>query len=141
MASARARRSMGRIDYWPGFVDALATLLLVFVFLLSMFILSQFFLGQEVTSRDTVLNRLNAQIAELTELLALEKSGARDLTETLASLQTSLSSAEGERDRLQGLLDSGGQTRAQHRAGSRRSRRKFSASNRSASGHWRRLSS
>jgi chemotaxis protein MotB len=108
MALARARRSQGRIDYWPGFVDALSTLLLVFVFLLSMFILSQFFLGQEVTSRDTVLNRLNAQIAELTELLALEKAGARDLGETLASLQGSLTDAESERDRLQGLLDGQG---------------------------------
>ncbi len=109
MAIARARRNTTRIDYWPGFVDALATLLLVFVFLLSMFILSQFFLGQEVTSKDTVLDRLNAQIAELTELLALEKAGARDLTETLASLQANLSSAQGERDRLQGLLDAGGE--------------------------------
>src|SRR5688500_18847021 len=105
MAVARARRLSARIDYWPGFVDAMATLLLVFVFLLSMFILSQFFLGQEVTSRDTVLSRLNAQIAELTELLALEKAGSRDLSETLTSLQANLASAEGERDRLQGLLD------------------------------------
>src|SRR5215207_1149193 len=99
MAMARARRTSTRIDYWPGFVDALATLLLVFVFLLSMFILSQFFLGQEVTSKDTVLNRLNAQIAELTELLALEKAGSRDLGETLATLQSDLAETESERDR------------------------------------------
>ena len=51
---ARGHR-LPRIDYWPGFVDAMATLLLVFVFLLSVFILAQFFLGQEVTSKDTVL--------------------------------------------------------------------------------------
>ena len=108
MAIARARRSPSRIDYWPGFVDALATLLRVFVFLLSMFILAQFFLGQEVTSRDTVLDRLNNQIAELTELLALEKAGSRDMSETLASLQSNLSTAESERDRLRGLLDGEG---------------------------------
>src|ERR687893_1495380 len=108
MAMARARRSVARIDYWPGFVDALATLLLVFVFLLSMFILAQFFLGQEVTQKDTVLDRLNTQIAELTELLALEKAGSRDLSETLASLQSNLMATEGERDRLQGLLDGQG---------------------------------
>ena len=103
--AARARH-LSRIDYWPGFVDAMATLLLVFVFLLSVFILAQFFLGQEVTSKDTVLTRLNAQIAELTELLSLEKSGSRDLTETLASLQANLATTEGERDRLQGIIDS-----------------------------------
>ena len=110
MAMARARRSAGRIDYWPGFVDALATLLLVFVFLLSVFILAQFFLGQEVTSKDTVLNRLNAQIAELTELLALETSESRDLSDVIATLQANLASAEGERSRLQGLLDTEGAT-------------------------------
>jgi chemotaxis protein MotB len=108
MAVARARRLSARIDYWPGFVDALATLLLVFVFLLSVFILAQFFLGQEVTSKDTVLNRLNAQIAELTDLLALETAESKSLEETLATLQANLGAAEGERDRLRGLLDSEG---------------------------------
>jgi chemotaxis protein MotB len=105
--AARAR-GLTRIDYWPGFVDAMATLLLVFVFLLSVFILAQFFLGQEVTSKDTVLNRLNAQIAELTDLLSLERSDARDIEEQLASLQANLSASESDRGRLQGVLDSRG---------------------------------
>jgi chemotaxis protein MotB len=61
-----------------------------------------------VTSKDTVLTRLNAQLAELTELLSLEKSEARDLQETLASLQANLATSEGERSRLQGILDSSG---------------------------------
>lgn len=108
MAARSRSRGVTRIDYWPGFVDAMATLLLVFIFLLSVFILAQFFLGQEVTSKDTVMTRLNAQIAELTDLLSLERSDARDLEEQLASLQASLSVSEGERDRLQGLLTSSG---------------------------------
>ncbi len=107
MASNRAHR-LSRIDYWPGFVDAMATLLLVFVFLLSVFILAQFFLGQEVTNKDTVLTRLNAQIAELTEMLALEKSGSRDLQDTIATLQANLASSQSERTRLQGIIDSNG---------------------------------
>lgn len=105
MALARVRRRDLRTDYWPGFVDAMATLLLVFVFLLSVFFLAQFFLSQEITGKDTVLNRLNSQIAELTELLALERADKRDLSETLASMQSNLQTAESERDRLQGLLD------------------------------------
>ncbi len=105
--SVRARH-MSRSDSWPGFVDAMATLLLVFVFLLAVFILAQFYLGQEVTSKDTVLNRLNAQIAELTEMLSLEKSSARDLEEILAGMQSNLDTAESERVRLQGLLDAQG---------------------------------
>lgn len=106
MAHSRGQR-LQRIDYWPGFVDAMATLLLVFVFLLSVFILAQFFLGQEVTSKDTVLARLNAQLAELTELLSLEKSGSRDLQETLATLQANLADAETENTRLQGIIEGG----------------------------------
>ncbi len=112
MAGNRAHR-LTRIDYWPGFVDAMATLLLVFVFLLSVFILAQFFLGQEVTSKDTVLTRLNAQIAELTEMLALEKSGSRDLQETIATLQANLASSQSDRDRLQGIVDSSGTAEGQ----------------------------
>ena len=83
MALARARRERG-IDYWPGFVDALSTLILGIVFLLSVFVIVQFFLSQEVTGKDTALQRLNAQIAQLTELLSLEKVGKANLEDTLA---------------------------------------------------------
>ncbi len=70
MALARNRRDR-TVDYWPGFVDALSTLLLAIMFLLSVFVLAQFLLSQEITGKDAVLNRLNSQINELTQLLAL----------------------------------------------------------------------
>ena len=106
MALAYARRrGSARADYWPGFVDAMATLLLVFIFLLSVFVVAQFFLSREISGKDTVLNRLNVQIAELTELLALERASSSDLTATLSAIQANLTDAESERDRLQGLLD------------------------------------
>jgi chemotaxis protein MotB len=106
MAIARARRrNIGRAEYWPAFVDILTNLLLVFIFLLSIYALVQFFLSQEISGRDTVLNRLNAQIAELTELLAMEKAGKGELTDSLAALQASLQATQNERDRLKGLLE------------------------------------
>lgn len=105
MALARSRRRAAQVDYWPGFVDAMSTLLLVIIFLLSMFVLAQYFLSQEVTNKDTVLNRLNNQIAELTELLSLARADKRDLQTSIATLTASLAAAEGERGRLQGLLD------------------------------------
>ncbi len=104
MALSRSRRRSGAVDYWPGFVDAMATLLLVIIFLLSIFMLAQFFLSQEITGRDTVLNRLNTQIAELTELLALERATGQELESRLATLSASLESARDEQDRLTGLL-------------------------------------
>lgn len=107
MALGRNRRRERAVDYWPGFVDALSTLLLAIMFLLTVFVVAQFILGREISGKDEVLNRLNGQIAELTQLLALEKSGKQDLEDTLAALQSSLSSSESERTRLQQLLDSG----------------------------------
>jgi chemotaxis protein MotB len=107
MALARARRTSRVVDYWPGFVDALATLLLAIMFLLSVFVLAQFLLSQEVTERDEVLTRLNAQINELTQLLALERSNTQDAEDQLAALQASLEDAQAERSRLQQLLDAG----------------------------------
>tara|TARA_R110000868_G_scaffold22354_34_gene91678 strand:- start:1211 stop:2239 length:1029 start_codon:yes stop_codon:yes gene_type:complete len=113
MALARSRRRMARGDYWPGFVDAMAALLLVMIFLLSLFMLAQFFLSQEISGRDTLLNRLQSQISELTELLALERTGQSDLKESLSLMQSNLSDAEQEKQRLQELLrDQSGTTAA-----------------------------
>ena len=100
-------RSTSRVDYWPGFVDALTTLLLAIMFMLSVFVLGQFFLSQEITGKDTALDRLNAQINELTQLLALEKGTAQDLDDQLRALAANLSEAEAERSRLQAILDAG----------------------------------
>jgi chemotaxis protein MotB len=102
---ARARRVAARAEYWPSFVDVLTNLLLVFIFLLSIFALVQFLLSREISGKDTVLQRLNAQIAQLTEMLALEKAKSSDTSDTLATLQANLSAAESERDRLRGLVD------------------------------------
>ena len=106
MGLSRNRRNEPRADYWPGFVDAMATLLLVLIFLLTVFMVAQFFLSQEISGKDTVLNKLNNQIAELTELLALERAGKQDLESSLITLQASLSSTEASRDRLRLQLES-----------------------------------
>jgi chemotaxis protein MotB len=104
-----SRRSGSRrpVDYWPGFVDALSTLLLAIMFLLSVFVIAQFLLSRELSGQDTVLQQLNSQIAELNQLLALERSSSSDFQDEIAALQASLQSAENERSRLQSALDSG----------------------------------
>jgi len=102
MALGRSRGRERTVDYWPGFVDAMATLLLVFVFLLSVFMLAQFFLSQEITGKETVLTRLTAQIRQLSEILALERANTSSLEDQVASLRASLRSAEAERDKLRG---------------------------------------
>ena len=107
MALARGRRERRTVDYWPGFVDALSTLLLAIMFLLSVFVLAQFLLSQEITGKDAVLDRLNTQINELTQMLALERSGAQDSQDEIANLRASLEGLQAERSRLQQLLSQG----------------------------------
>jgi chemotaxis protein MotB len=103
----RKRRERG-VDYWPGFVDALSTLVLGIIFLLSVFVVVQFFLSQEVAGKDTALVRLNAQISQLTELLSLEKTGKVDMEDEIARLRASLSGTESERDRLKAVAEGAG---------------------------------
>jgi len=105
MALARSRRSESGFNYWPGFVDALSTLVLSIVFLLSVFLVVQFFLSQEVTGKDKALEQLNAKIAQLNDLLSLEKLGKLNLDDQVAQLRAGLASAEAERDRVKGLYD------------------------------------
>ncbi|MFG1401889.1 peptidoglycan -binding protein [Xanthobacter sediminis] len=102
---ALGRRGRDRhIDYWPGFVDALSTLLLVFIFLLSVFMLTQFFLTQEMTGKDNVLQRLQAQIRQLTELLSLERATGQNTETELSAMRASLEATRAERDSLRGQL-------------------------------------
>ncbi|HEY5167578.1 MAG TPA: peptidoglycan -binding protein [Pseudolabrys sp.] len=116
MALARSRRSDSGMNYWPGFVDALSTLILSIIFILTVFVVVQFYLQQEVAGKDTALSRLTAQIAQLTEMLSLEKSGKADIEDQLAQLRASLASAEGDRDRYKGLFEGAGAAAAQGKA-------------------------
>ena len=78
MALGRGRRTGRTFDYWPGFVDALSTMLLTIIFLLSVFMLAQYFLTREMSGKDTALQRLNRQIEDLTSLLSLERATKGD---------------------------------------------------------------
>ncbi len=102
MALSRSSRRDGGMNYWPGFVDALSTLVLSVIFLLTVFMVAQFFLSQEVAGKDTALARLNAQISRLSQLLSLEQTGKASLEDEVAQLRASLTTAQGERDRLRG---------------------------------------
>ena len=104
---ALARKRIESVNYWPGFVDALSTMLLVIIFLLSVFMLAQFFLSREVTGKDTALAKLNRQITELTNLLAMERSAKANAESDLSSLSATLDASQKEQGRLQGLLAQG----------------------------------
>ncbi|HZD91125.1 MAG TPA: peptidoglycan -binding protein [Pseudolabrys sp.] len=109
MALARSRRSDSGMNYWPGFVDALSTLILSIIFILTVFVVVQFYLQQEVQGKDTALDRLKHQIAQLTDLLSMEKTSKSDLQDQLATLRASLASAQAESDKYKGLYQGAGQ--------------------------------
>ena len=105
MALARGRRGSSEFNYWPGFVDALSTLILAIVFILTVFVVVQFFLSQEVSGKDKALEQLNAKIAQLNDLLSLEKLDKLGLTDELARVRAGLAGAEADRDRVKGLYE------------------------------------
>jgi len=107
MALGRSRR-FDTVNYWPGFVDALSTMLLVIIFLLSVFMLAQFFLSREVTGKDTALAKLNQQIEELTSLLAMERSAKNADDSKIAYLSASLTQAQRDADRVRNEAAAGG---------------------------------
>lgn len=107
---ANSRRIRGRApsaDYWPGFVDAMSSLLLVLIFLLTIFMLTQFVLTQLVSNKDSALQNLRAQIAELVSQLALSKQEGADMQVLIMSLQTDLAEANSQKAALAASADTG----------------------------------
>jgi chemotaxis protein MotB len=101
---ARARRDTHNADTWPGFVDALATLLLVIIFLLVVFVLAQFFLNQLLQGKDTQLQNLEQAISRLAEQLDLEQATSAELRLSVSQLSSDLQSALADRDDTAALL-------------------------------------
>ena len=95
---ALVRRHRTSPDIWPGFVDALATLLMVIIFLLMIFAVSQFYLSDALVGRDKALASLNTKMGELADLLDFEKkTNSSLLSEKLllsAKLENSVSRGE-----------------------------------------------
>ncbi len=104
MPSALRRPRIRTANYWPGFVDALSTLLLVITFLLMIYASAQFFLNQAITGRDEALERLQSQVGELSDLLALERRENTDLRLNMSQLsqelQASLTAREDLREQM-----------------------------------------
>jgi chemotaxis protein MotB len=91
---ALRRRKENGLDAWPGYVDALSTLLMVTIFVLLVFVLAEAFLSSALTGSDNTISRLRDQIAELSAALSLEKSNSASLAQELAALNTQLAQAK-----------------------------------------------
>jgi chemotaxis protein MotB len=101
MAGSAGRRRRGGINIWPGFVDALASLLLVIIFVLLAFVLTQFYLTQVLSGRDKTISTLSKQLNELTVQMDTERAASAELKVNLGKAQEQLQSVAADRDRLQ----------------------------------------
>tara|TARA_R110001583_G_scaffold71050_2_gene200468 strand:+ start:3420 stop:4583 length:1164 start_codon:yes stop_codon:yes gene_type:complete len=98
--SGLSRRRSRDVNTWPGFVDALATLLMVIIFLLMIFVVAQVYLGAALSGRDKALSDLTSQVNELTNLLSLERNNNQEMQLELTQLTTELSTTSDDRDAL-----------------------------------------
>lgn len=105
MPMARHRNGRGGINIWPGFVDALSSLLLVIIFVLLAFVLTQFYLGQVLSGRDQTINRLSRQLNDLTDLLDIERRSNAELKVNIGKLTEQLQVSNSERDQLQAQVN------------------------------------
>jgi len=102
---ALSRRSRpSSINIWPGFVDALAQLLMVIIFILLVFTVGQFYLSGAVSDRDVEIKRLTQQLNELTDMLSLEKRASDDLRLNVATLGAQAQQASRDKDALAAKL-------------------------------------
>ena len=100
MAGARRRRDGNGLEAWPGYVDALSTLLMVIIFVLLVFVLAQGFLSVALSGRDKALDQVNRQLSELTDMLALERGRTQELRLSMAQISRDLQGATAARDDL-----------------------------------------
>src|SRR3954452_19799002 len=100
MPLLRRRGASDELNPWPGYVDALSTLLMVIIFVLLVFVLAQAFLSVALTGRDRALDRVNRQMAELSDMLSLERGRSGDLRASMAQLNRDLAAATASRDQL-----------------------------------------
>lgn len=104
--TAIARRAQRSTNIWPGFVDALATLLMVIIFLLMIFVLAQFFLNEALSGRDAALRKLQVQIADMSDLLSLERQANENMRLNVATMTDDLQASVKTRDDLKSTLSS-----------------------------------
>ena len=100
MALTVRRRGDNGLSPWPGYVDALSTLLMVIIFVLLVFVLAQAFLSVALTGRDKQLDRVNRQLAEVSDMLSLERGRSADLQQSIAQLNRDLTATSAARDTL-----------------------------------------
>ena len=102
--AAFSRHPRTSVNIWPGFVDALAALLIIVIFLLMVFVISQFYLQNTLSGRERALDLLNQRVSELAEMLSLERQANTDLNLSIEQLSAQLQSSLGKKDKMEATI-------------------------------------
>jgi len=104
MAARIRRHGSNGLEAWPGYVDALSTLLMVIIFVLLVFVLAQAFLTVTLSGRSHELDTANQRLAALADALSLERGKSANLQLSVSQLSQQLAARSTERDRLASQL-------------------------------------
>ena len=102
---SRRNRLSDSTNIWPGFVDVLATLLIVIIFILMVFTVSQIYLSDAISGRDRVLSDLKKQINELSKILVIETEKKQEALSSLSQTQEELGQTKQELQSEQSLSE------------------------------------
>ncbi len=105
MASVGRFRKEDSGEYWPGFVDALANLLIVTIFLVALFAVAQYVLGNQLSTRDAELAAVQERLSALADALALQESENDQLGSQILLLESTLESEQARAAALAGDLE------------------------------------
>lgn len=104
MALQARRRGGNGLDIWPGYVDALSTLLMVTIFVLLVFVLAEAFLSAALHGSNNTISSLKSEVAQLSSALNLQKAKSVSLDKELASLESQLAASQATTKTLRGAL-------------------------------------
>ncbi len=98
---SQRRRNQQTPNVWPGYVDALSSLLMVVIFVVMIFTIVQMILGEVITGQESELSSLHQQISELTRALGIERANSQELTNQVSQLSMLADSLQAERQELE----------------------------------------
>ena len=94
--SARRSKHRGGLDIWPGYVDALSTMLMMVALVLVIMMAAQFALSNALSTREVQMSELAARLQKLTDALNVEKTTSDDLRSKKAQLEAQMKQVQDE---------------------------------------------
>jgi chemotaxis protein MotB len=94
------RKTRKEFDVWPAYVDILATVLMVLIFILMTFVIAQLYLSDSITNKDIIIGNLNQKISLLGDNLENEKKRTQETISIIEKLKEDIQKHQLENQKL-----------------------------------------